>query len=171
MFGLSAGSAFMNYEAQVDAAENQGQALVDAENARQADLARQMQQQAEAATEEMNAANRQAIADMATLDAVAGEYGLGRSVSRERAVMGVQQGETMATIRANGRRNLAEIGYGARASQANTRAQLKAIPVPSKVGLALQIGSAAAQSYGGYKTNQRLDKLAAQNPGKPPPNP
>lgn len=162
MMALAAGTAVYSHEQQSQAAEDQGEALNEAEKARQSDMERAMQQQAEAATEEMNAAHRASLNDMATLEAIAGEFGGGNTVSRARAVTALQHNENLATVTANGRRSVAEIGYASRASQFNTRNQLSSIQTPSKVGLALQIANAGAQAYGSYETNQRLDKLASK---------
>lgn len=162
MTAMAIGSAYMAHEGQVQAAESQSEALAKQEDLRQMDIERQASEQREIASQEMNAANRQAIADMATFDTIAGEYGGGNSTSRERAVMAVQRDETLATINSNGRRGMAEIGYAARASRNNALSQIGSIQGPSQVGTLLSIGSAAVGGYNNYQNNQRLDKLASQ---------
>ncbi len=159
---MAIASTYMAHEAQVEGAEAQSEALAKQEDLRQMDIERQASEQREIATQEMNAANRAAIADMATFDTIAGEYGGGNSTSRERAVMAVQRDETLATISSNGRRGMAEIGYAAQASRNNTLSQIGAIRGPSQVGTLLSIGGQAVGAYGNYQQNQRLDKLASQ---------
>lgn len=166
---LSMASTYMAHESQVDAAENQSEALSKAENLRQMDMERQMNQQAAAATDEMNAAHRAALSDMATLDTIAGEYGGGNTATRGRAVAGVQQGEGLATIAANARNGLSEIGYAAQASRTNSLAQIRSIQTPSQVGTLLAMGSQAAAGANASQQNAKLDKLAAA--GKTPPIP
>ena len=162
MTTMAIAGTYMAHEAQVQGAESQSEALAKAEDLRQMDIERQASEQREAASQEMNAANRQAIADMATFDTIAGEYGGGNSTSRERSVIGVQRDETLATISSNARRGMAEIGYAAQASRNNTLSQIGAIKGPSQIGTLLSIGSQAVGGYNNYQTNQRLDKLAAQ---------
>ncbi len=159
---LTVASTYMAHEGQVQAAEGQSEALAKQEDLRQMDIERQASEQREIASQEMNTANRQAIADMATFDTIAGEYGGGNTTSRERNVMGVQRDENLATIGSNGRRGMAEIGYAAQASRNNTLSQIGAIKGPSQIGTLLSIGGQVAGAYGSYQQNQRLDKLAPQ---------
>lgn len=162
MAGLAIASTLMAHEAGVDAAESQTEALAKQEDLRQMDIERQASEQREIANQEMNAANRQAIADMATFDTIAGEYGGGNSTTRERNVIGVQRDETLATIASNARNGMAEIGFAAKASRNNALSQISAVKGPSQVGTLLAIGGQAVGAYNSYQTNQRLDKLAAQ---------
>lgn len=160
---MAIASTYMAHEAQVDGAEAQSEALAKQEDLRQMDIERQASEQREIATQEMNAANRAAIADMATFDTIAGEYGGGQSTSRERAVMAVQRDETLATISSNGRRGMAEIGYAAQASRNNTLSQIGSIKGPSQVGTLLAIGGQAVKAIGTYEQNQWLNDRAAKN--------
>lgn len=162
MAALTVASTYASHEAQVQAAEGQSEALAKQEDLRQMDIERQAAEQREVATQEMNAANRAALADMATFDTIAGEYGGGNSTSRERNVMGVQRDETLATISSNARRGMAEIGYAARASRNNALSQIGAIRGPSQIGTLLSIGAAGVGAYNTMKTNERLDNLASQ---------
>lgn len=162
MATMAIASTYMAHEGQVQAAEGQSDALAKQEDLRQMDIARQASEQREVAAQEMSAANRQAIADMATFDTIAGEYGAGNTTSRARNVMGVQRDETLATIGSNGRRGMAEIGYAAQASRNNTLSQIGSIRGPSQVGTLLSIGSQVAGAYGSYQQNQRLNDIASK---------
>lgn len=160
-FGLTAGTTVMQHQAGVRAAEKQGEALVKADALRQSDLERQLNQQQAQGAEEMNAAHRAALSDNATLDALAGEYGGGATVDRARAVGGLQQGETLATISANSRNGLAETGYTSISSRQNTLSQLRAIQAPSQVGTALAIASNGVNAYGQVQNfNKQNDRAA-----------
>lgn len=152
----------MGHEAQVDMAEKQGQAIAEANALQQMDLARQRDQQLAQATDQTNEAHRQALADMATLDAIAGEFGGGNTANRGRAVLGVQQGETLATIGTNALNGLTETAFASRAAYRNASSQIRSIRAPSQLEGLLTIGSAALSSYNNYQTNQKLDKLASE---------
>ena len=149
------------HKAGVKAAEQQSQALSQAADLRQADLDRQMLQQGAASAEEMNAAHRSAMSDMATLDTLSGEYGGGNTVARGRSVLAAQQDETLATVGANARNGLAEIGHASIASNQNALSQIRAIQAPSRAGTMLQIGSQAVSAYNMSQQNAKLDKLAS----------
>jgi hypothetical protein len=159
---VMAGTAYTAHEQGVKAAENQSDALSKAEDMRQADMARQMEQQNAAAADELNAAHRAALSDMSTLDTLAGEMGGGGTASRARSVAGIQQDETLATIGHNATNGLAEIGFTAKASHENALSQIRGIQAPSQVGTLLAIGSAGLNGYNNYQQGQKLDKLAAQ---------
>lgn len=160
--GLTAGSTYMQHEAGVKAAENQSEALTKQDAFRQMDLERQMQQQNAQAADEMNAAHRSALSDMATLNAIAGEFGGGATAERGKAVSNIQAGETLATVGSNARNGLAETGYAASSSRENTLAQIRSIQGPSQIGTLLSLGAQATGSYNSYQTNKRLDKLASE---------
>lgn len=159
---MAIGSAYMAHESQVQAAHNQSDALSKAEDMRQSDMSRQMDQQNAVAADELNASHRAALADMSTLDTLAGEMGGGGTASRGRAVAGIQQDESLATIGHNAANGLAEIGYAANASRQNALGQIRSIQAPSQVGALLSIGSAGLNGYNNYQSSERLDKLAAQ---------
>jgi hypothetical protein len=167
MAALAIGSAYMGHEQQVKSAEAQGEAIQQANDLQQMDLERQRNQQQAKSAEEANAAHRAAFADMATLDAIAGEYGGGATANRGRAVMGVQQGETLATINSNARNGLTETSYASVASLKNAQSSANAIRAPSQLEGLLTIGAAAGQSWNNYETGQRLDKMASSS-GKTP---
>lgn len=156
MAGLAIAGTLEAHKAGVKAAENQSEALSKAADLKQADLDRQMLQQGAANAEEMNAAHRSALNDMATLDTLSGEYGGGNTVARGRSVLQIQQDETLATVGANARNGLAEIGHASIASDQNALSQIRAIQYPSKVGTMLQIGT---QALGAYNNSQQQDKL------------
>ncbi|MGQ0596756.1 virion core protein, T7 gp14 family [Aquabacterium sp.] len=162
MAGLTIASTLLAHEEGVKAAENQSEALSKAEDMRQADLSRQMDQQNAAAADEMHTAHKAALANMATLDTLSGEYGGGNTASRERSVLQLQQEEDLATVNANNRNALAEIGQSSIASRQGTLSQIKAIKAPSQLGTMLQIGSQAAGAYNQSQQQSKLDKLAAQ---------
>ncbi|KGM41695.1 hypothetical protein JY96_20945 [Aquabacterium sp. NJ1] len=162
MAGLSIMATLQAHKEGVKAAENQSEALSKAEDMRQADLSRQMEQQNAAAADEMHAAHKAALADMATLDTISGEYGGGNTVSRGRSVQQLQQDENLATVNANNRNAMAEIGQASIASRQNALSQIKAITAPSKVGTMLQIGTQAMGAYNQSQQQSKLDKMASQ---------
>lgn len=161
-FGLTSATAVYQHQEGVKTAERQSEALSLQEGLTQMDLERKQAQQREADAEEMNAAHRSALSDLASLDAIAGEYGGGKTAERGRAVLGVQQGETLATVGANSRKGLAEASYASIASKRNTIAQIRSIQAPSRVGTALSIANAGAQAYGSYQTQSKLNDLASK---------
>jgi len=87
---------------------------------------------------------------MATLDAIAGEYGGGASVDRSRAVMGIQSSEELATIASNAKGKLNESAAAGYARNARAASQLRSIQRPSLAATGLQIGAAALDAYGRY---------------------
>lgn len=129
----------------------------------QNDLARQQVQIHEAATAEANEHARRASADMALFDAVAGEYGGGNSVNSNRAAMGIQQGEGLATIQRNASLQSSEAGFASLASRVRYQGASASIERPSWLQTGLKIGGAAATAYGQYKGLQ-IAKSDGQQP-------
>jgi hypothetical protein len=144
---ISAVGAGVQYEGQ------RKQASQAADNTRkeaaraQMDLQRQHDQQQVAVTADMNEAARKALHDAALFDAVAGEYGEGRSTDRARTVGGIQTGEHLATIAANGQTAQSETGLRGHSIGSMANERLASIGGPSLFGTALQIGGAAVGAY------------------------
>lgn len=149
--GLTAGGLVMQHNSQADAAEKEGAAIKRNLELQQMDSARQMDQLATQGAEEMNAAARQAMADMAGLDAIAQEYGGGNTVERTKSIQTIQADEQLATIGANARGGIFESAFQATAAQERAKSQLASIRTPSRAATVLQIGAAAGNSYGSYK--------------------
>lgn len=149
---LATVSAGVQYDQGRRTANQQRDAIKRNEELQAMDAARQQSQLAAQGAEEMNAAQRQAMADMATLDAIAGEYGGGNTVNRTATVQGIQAGEQLATIRSNARTGLNEAAAGAFAARERSMSQLRNVQGPSLFGTALQIGGAALNSYSNYKS-------------------
>ncbi len=135
-------SALVSYFSANEAAEDQAEAVRRNTERQQTDRMRQqgeVQRQAAAAANE-EARRRQA--DLALFDVVAGEFGGGPGVQRQRAVRRVVAEERMATLQSNEGAALGQLGMDgvSLASQADSR--LAAIDRPSPFATALQIGAA-----------------------------
>jgi hypothetical protein len=152
---ISAASAYSSYRAQSDSAKQQTRALQKEGDLQQMDLARQAQQQAEAGTDDMNAAARAAQADLATFDVIAGEFGGGNSAERARTIQEVQQGEHLATISRNASTGMSETAFSANAARERNLSQLRSVRAPSKLAMGLQIAGAAVDTYSTYKQRTR----------------
>lgn len=147
---LSTFSAGAAHDSGRKTANQQADAIKD-ENDRQAlDTARQQTQLAQQGAEEMNDSQRRSVAHMATLDAIAGEYGGGASVDRGRAVAGIQSAEGLASIASNARGKLNESAAASYARNTRAASQLRSIQRPSLANTGLQIASAAIDTYGRY---------------------
>lgn len=153
-FAMASTSAVMGHRAQTKSAEAQGEALNEAQYLEQNDLQRQQSQQTAAISDQMNQHAREALREMSTAQAIAGEYGGGNTADRGMAVMGVQQGERLSTIGTNGALAQQQTGFDSIASKRRSLSQLKAIQKPSVLGTALTIGSAAVSSAGMAKSMQ-----------------
>ena len=98
--GISAAGAAYQYDQANESAGIQQSNLEKDEQAARLALERQEEQARQQAMADMNEANRAAVRANALFDAVAGEYGGGTSVDRQRAVGSVQTGEDLATMAA-----------------------------------------------------------------------
>lgn len=144
---LSAVSAGASYDSGRKTANQQADAIKTANDLQALDTAREQSQLAQQGAEQTNDAERRSQAYLATLDAIAGEYGGGASVDRGRAVAGIQASEEMATIASNAKGKLNESSASAFARNVRTSAQLRAIQRPSLAATGLQIGGAALDAY------------------------
>lgn len=150
---LTAVGAGVTYKTQSDTAKAQSEAIEKERQLQQNDLVRQQDQQARQAAGEMNEAQRQSVADAAMFQVITGEYGGGNTANRGMAVMGVQQGEQMATIGSNAATVAGETGFRSLATNQLAASRANSISRPSAVGSLLTIGAAAT---GTYAENQRL---------------
>lgn len=147
---VSAISAGASYDSGRKSANQQADAIKTANDLQALDTAREQSQLAQEGAEQMNDAQRRSVAYMATLDAIAGEYGGGAYVDRRRAVMGIQSSEELATIASNAKSKLNESAAAGYARNARAASQLKSIQRPSLAATGLQIGAAALDAYGRY---------------------
>lgn len=144
---ISAASAGVQYDTGRKTANTQADAIKRNDELQALDSARQQSQIAAQGAEDMNQAARAAHADLASLDAIAGEYGGGNSVDRARSVIGVQAGESAATVSANARGSLNESAAAAYAGHSRNLSQIGAIQRPSLALAGLQIGGALTDYY------------------------
>lgn len=144
---MTAASAAAKYQADSEAAESQAAAVQQNRNAARMDAERLQQQEQEAAAASVNAHAMQAHKDMAAFDAIAGESGNSVSSQRGRAVMGIKQGQDLATITSNVRKGQQEIGFGDIASSNKSSQQAASIKQPSLTEAGLTIASAGVR-YG-----------------------
>ena len=147
---VSAIGAGVSYDSGRKSANQQADAIKTANDLQALDTAREQSQLAQEGAEQMNDAQRRSVAHMATLDAIAGEYGGGASVDRSGAVMGIQSSEELATIASNAKSKLNESAAAGYARNARAASQLKSIQRPSLAATGLQIGAAALDAYGRY---------------------
>ena len=116
--------------------------LLQEQSLTQMDLERQRQQERDAAASEANAYASQALKDQGELDAILGEGFAGNTAGRKTAVMGIQQGQDIATLASNSNRVQAELGFASSAASNATSqriASLRPADRPSKFGTALTI--------------------------------
>lgn len=162
MSAIGTGVAFQQ---QSKAADAQAEAIEQERKLQQNDLARQQDQQTAAAADEMNEQARQALADTALFDVITGEYGGGNTANRGMAVMGVQQGEQMATIGSNAKLAASETGFRSYAVNSRSASQAANISRPSAFGTLLTIGAQATSTYASHRQQQaRLDQTTKPKP-------
>ena len=149
---LSAAGAVAKYSAESDAADKQEQKnRIDRENLQsqrdteRMDAERAQQQAQEETAASVNAHAHTAFKDMAAFDAIASEAGGGVSSDRARGAMGIAQGQDLATITSNARKQQAEIGFSdlasaSRLKQAN--ASIQSVKRPSLLEAGLTIAGA-----------------------------
>ncbi len=122
----------------------------------QMDIARQRQQEYEAAAGEANSYASQALRERGEMDAILGEGFAGNTGERRTAAMGIRQGNDMATLNSNASKVQAELGYASMAAS-NTRnqriASLRDATGPSAFGTALTIAGSA------MRTGQDINKI------------
>lgn len=128
------------------------------------DRRRQQDEAFQAATQETNELARQAQADMALFDTIAGEYGGGNTVDRARTVQGIQTAERYATVASNARSGFSQLGFEGLMNVERTRTQLNGIQRPSLAGTALQIGSI----YYGGQQRQAKGNIPANSTSRAP---
>lgn len=168
-----AGGAVMQHQAgqaQADAQDSANEqarkAFAQEEEMARLDVARQRQQEYEAAAEEANSYASAARREMASWEAMLGEAGGANGAGRRLATIGIDQGRNTATLATNATRAQAELGYSERAAAVNAQQKLTSLRAPDRPSLlatGLQIGSAALQ-YGG-----RMNDI--KNPRTPLPPP
>jgi hypothetical protein len=149
---ISAATAGASYDSGRKTANTQSDAIKRNDELQAMDSARQQSQISAQGAEDMNQAARAAQSDMASLDAISGEYGGGNSVNRSRSVLGIQSSESAATVSGNAKNSLNESAASAYANHSRNYSQLGAIQRPSLAMAGLQIGGAALDSYDRYKT-------------------
>jgi hypothetical protein len=136
-------------------AKAQTEAIEEENRLQQADLARQQEQQREAAAAQMNDHARRSFKDASLFDAVVGEFGEGNSTDRAAAVRDIQAGEQFATLSRNSALTLQEAAFQGAAMRSQALAKINSIQRPSIIGTGLQLASIGID----YKT--RMDKQKA----------
>lgn len=135
----SAKAQAMGHDAQNEQARK---AFALEESLAQMDIARQRQQEHEAAAAEANAYAAEARREQGEVDALLGEGFAGNSGDRRTAALGIRQGQDMATLTSNASRVQSELGYASMAASNSARqkmASLRPADHPSKFGTALTI--------------------------------
>lgn len=165
----AAGGAVMQHQGQKAQAEYtdkaneiaRGQIEMEAGLA-QADAERQRQYQYEQAASEVNAYQTEALREQSSLDAMLGELGSGNTASRRLATLSTRQGQDLATITSNARRQQVEASLSEAATVGSIRSKATALRPgerPSKAGLAMTLGSTALQA------GTRLQTINNPKPG------
>lgn len=129
--------------------------LKQSESLEQMDLARQRQQEYEAASAEANSYASNARKELGALDAVLGEGFAGNTGSRQLTTVGIKHGQDFATLASNSNKVQSELGFASSAvsNARNQRiASLRAADRPSMGGALLTIAGQGLKSYGDYKT-------------------
>lgn len=150
---ISSVQAVAQYSGQKSQANAQARAIQADRDAARMDAQREQQQAYEASAAEVNAYEAEARRRMATFDVIAGEAGGGGSLSRQRAAIGVQQGQDLATLQSNSRKTQQEIGFGDLAAGQRASSNMAAIRQPSLLEAGLTIAGAGIGQY--TKTQER----------------
>lgn len=142
-----------NNAADAQNAQNQLTANIikQSESLEQMDIARQRQQEYEAAAAEANTYASSARKELGMLDAVMGEGFAGNSGGRQLTTVGIKHGEDFATLASNSNKVQSELGFASSAAS-NARnqrlASLRDADRPSRFGTALTIAGYGVQAYG-----------------------
>jgi hypothetical protein len=165
MAALSIAGTVASAQAQQKQANAQAAAMGKQAAAEQAALALQQDQQARASAEEMHQRNQVAMAEAASFDALAGEYGGGASASRQAAELAFNRDRDLASIKTNRDNALQQIGAESRGADSRFNAGLASLQRPSRLGTALtiagQAGSAYAPTWAANRKNE-ADKAREQ---------
>jgi Rps23 Pro-64 3,4-dihydroxylase Tpa1-like proline 4-hydroxylase len=160
---LSIAGTYAQYETANNAADAQDaqnqltrNILVQNESLEQMDIARQRQQEYEAASAEANAYSAQARKELGTLDTLLGEGFAGNTGNRQLTTVGIKHGEGFATLASNSNKVQQELGFASSAAS-NSRnqrmASLKDADRPSAAGAMLTIAGQGLNSYKDYKAS------------------
>lgn len=151
---ITAASTAASLDTQRKTGNQQADAIQKAQDLQALDAARQQTELGSQGAEAMNDAARRSQAQLATLDAISGEYGGGLTADRGRAVAGLQSSENLATVSSNSKSAMNEAAAGAYANQARSQSQLNAIQRPSVALAGLQLGASALDAYNRYDANR-----------------
>ena len=154
--GLSIAGAAFNFMKQSQAAEAQSAAITNEQNAKNAAVQAQYNENRQNLTEQASQAAIDEKVATAQLRAVAGESGLSGG-SQERAVSQAQvtYGRDIATIEANRVRSAAQAERGIVANNTSAAAKQSSVTRPSIIGTGLQIAGA----YNDYQTRQESKRV------------
>jgi hypothetical protein len=162
--GISIAAAAVQSQQANKAANKQAQALgVQAQNQQNA-LDLQQQQTAAQAADRQNEAVKQARAEGATFDAIAGEYGGGVTADRGHAATAFEQNQNLAAIDRDRNAALSQIGQESKGVESSYQSNLASIQRPSYIGTALTIAGAAAGGYAGYEKSQQQKAWYTKRP-------
>lgn len=151
---ITAATTAASLDTQRKTGNQQADAIQKSQDLQDLDAARQQTELASQGAEAMNEGARRTQSQMATLDAISGEYGGGLTADRSRAVMGLQNSENLATVASNAKSAMNEAAAGSYASRARSQSQMAAIQRPSVALAGLQIGGAALDAYNRYDANR-----------------
>lgn len=146
-----AASAVASYVQADRQAKAQTAGIEEENRLQQADLARQQEQQREAAAAQMNEHARRSFKDASLFDVVTGEYGGGKTADRTAQIGDIQTGEQFATITKNSALTLQESAFQGAAMSSQARAKINSVQRPSIIGTGLQLASAGLE----YKTQMK----------------
>jgi hypothetical protein len=145
--GLSGVQAVAGYMAQSSQADAATLKINQDRQAARMDAERQQQQAYEASAAEANAQAMRAADVLATFDAISGENGGGVSSQRGAAVIGIQNGQDLATVNRNAQKTQQEIGFGDLAAGTRASQSMASIKQPSLLEAGLTIAGAGVR-YG-----------------------
>jgi hypothetical protein len=144
---VSTVSAVGQYRGQKQQFNSQSDAIRREAALERMDSERQAFQEAQEAAGEANEHARQTRSEMASLDAILGEFGGGATAVRKQASFGIQSGQNLATIQDNARKVQSEIGWSNLARESTSQSRLASLQRPSSAHLGLTIAGAGAR-YG-----------------------
>ena len=140
---MNIAGAAVGHIAGVQAAEAQGRAVADQAAAQQEAISARTAELVRQQANEANKLSRQTMAEAATFDTIAAEFGGGQTAARMGAVLDVKAGEDIATLAGNHKAQLSQLGRESNAVASRAKSQLASIDKPSILGTALKIGGAA----------------------------
>lgn len=157
---VSAASAYVSYEQQQDAAEENRKAAARNYEQQMAALQEERTQINQQAGEKMSEIAKIEQAKMAQLRVAAGESGVsGVSLGRIENEIDMNASQDMASIEANRKNAVNQTTRQAAASAAQAINQANSVRKPYWGATALQIAGSGLSTYNSYQNAQRLDRM------------